>query len=191
MKTDKLQIENIVDSKDMANVHLIVEKYHPLIVSSINRYYNKPHEFEELYDEGVLEVCEALMDYDVNKNDSFGGYLKSRLYFFYISKNKFKENLSLDSPIGEEDLTLMDMLMDPMNIENEYEINEEYKILYKAIGELTERQRRVLLDFYIGRFSISDIAKKYDIKYRTVVNTKTMALKKLKKYLLSSKISKF
>lgn len=190
MKTDKLQIENIVESKDMANVHLIFEKYHPLIVSSINRYYNKPHEFEELYDEGVLEVCEALMDYDFNKNDSFGGYLKSRLYFFYISKNKFKEDLSLDAPIGEEDLTLMDMLMDPMNIEKEYEINEEYKILYKAIGELTERQRRVLLDFYIGKFSISEIANKYDIKYRTVVNTKTMALKKLKKYLLSSKISK-
>lgn len=191
MKTDKLQIENIVESKDMANVHLIVEKYHPLIVSSIKRYYNKPHEFEELYDEGVLEVCEALMDYDFNKNDSFGGYLKSRLYFFYISKNKFKEDLSLDSPVGEEDLTLMDMLMDPMNIEEEYEINEEYRILYKAIGELTERQRRVLLDFYIGKFSISEIANKYDIKYRTVVNTKTMALKKLKKYLLSSKISKF
>lgn len=191
MKTDKLQIENIVESKDMANVHLIVEKYHPLIVSSIKRYYNKPHEFEELYDEGVLEVCEALMDYDFNKNDSFGGYLKSRLYFFYISKNKFKEDLSLDSPVGEEDLTLMDMLMDPMNIEKEYEINEEYKILYKAIGELTERQRRVLLDFYIGKFSISEIANKYDIKYRTVVNTKTMALKKLKKNLLSSKISKF
>lgn len=190
MKTDKLQIENIVESKDMANVHLIVEKYHPLIVSSIKRYYNKPHEFEELYDEGVLEVCEALMDYDFNKNDSFGGYLKSRLYFFYISKNKFKEDLSLDSPIGEEDLTLMDMLMDPMNIEEEYELNEEYKILYKAIGELTEKQRRVLLDFYIGKFSISEIANKYDIKYRTVVNTKTMALKKLKKYLLSSKISK-
>ena len=190
MKTDKLQIEKIVECKDMANVHLIVKKYHPLIVSSINRYYNKPHEFEELYDEGVLEVCEALMDYDFNKNDSFGGYLKSRLYFFYISKNRFKGNLSLDSPIGEGGLTLMDMLMDPMNIEEEYEINEEYKILYKAIGELTERQRRVLLDFYIGKLSISDIANRCGIKYRTVVNTKTMALKKLKKYLLSSKISK-
>ena len=183
-----MQIEKIIENKDIKNVDVIVKKYHPLIVSSINRYYNKPHEFEELYDEGVLEICEALRDYDVKRNDSFGGYLKSRLYFFYISKNKEKESMSLDEPIGEDDLTLMDTLMDPSNIEEDFEEREEYKALYKGIRSLTHRQRNVILDFYIKKESISDIAKKYGVKYRTVVNTKTMALQKIKKYLLSSKI---
>ena len=182
-----MQIEKIIENKDMENVDVIVRKYHPLIVSSINRYYNKPHEFEELYDEGVLEVCEALRDYDFKRNDSFGGYLKSRLYFFYISKNKVKESLSLDEPIGEDDLTLMDTLMDPSNIEEDFEVKEEYRALYESIKSLTERQRNVLLDFYIRKESISDIAKNYGVKYRTVVNTKTMALEKMKKYLLNGK----
>lgn len=187
MKTTKLQIEKIIEEKDVKNAHIIVEKYHPLIVSSINRYYNKPHEFEELYDQGVLEICEAIRDYDINRNDSFGGYLKARLYYFYISKNKEKESLSLDEPVAEDDLTLMDMLEDPQNIEEDFLEREKYKGLYEAIKTLTERQRKILLDFYIRKISISDIAEKYNIKYRTVVNTKTMALEKLKKYLVNSK----
>lgn len=187
MKTTKLQIEKIIEEKDVKNAHVIVEKYHPLIVSSINRYYNKPHEFEELYDQGVLEICEAIRDYDINRNDSFGGYLKARLYYFYISKNKEKESLSLDEPVAEDDLTLMDMLEDPQNIEEDFLEREKYKGLYEAIKTLTERQRQILLDFYIRKISISDIAEKYNIKYRTVVNTKTMALEKLKKYLVNSK----
>lgn len=187
MKTTKLQIEKIIKEKDVKNAHVIVEKYHPLIVSSINKYYNKPHEFEELYDQGVLEICEAIRDYDINRNDSFGGYLKARLYYFYISKNKEKESLSLDEPVAEDDLTLMDMLEDPQNIEEDFLEREKYKCLYEGVKTLTERQRQILLDFYIRKISISDIAEKYNIKYRTVVNTKTMALEKLKKYLVSSK----
>ena len=182
-----MQIEKIIEEKDVKNAHIIVEKYHPLIVSSINRYYNKPHEFEELYDQGVLEICEAIRDYDINRNDSFGGYLKARIYYFYISKNKEKESLSLDEPVAEDDLTLMDMLEDPQNIEEDFLEREKYKGLYEAIKTLTERQRKILLDFYIRKISISDIAEKYNIKYRTVVNTKTMALEKLKKYLVNSK----
>lgn len=187
MKTTKLQIEKIIEEKDVKNAHVIVEKYHPLIVSSINRYYNKPHEFEELYDQGVLEICEAIRDYDINRNDSFGGYLKARLYYFYISKNREKESLSLDEPIAEDDLTLMDMLEDPQNIEEDFLEREKYKGLYEGVKTLTERQRQILLDFYIRKISISDIAEKYGVKYRTVVNTKTAALEKLKKYLISSK----
>ena len=93
----------------------------------------------------------------------------------------------MDEPIGEDDLTLMDTLMDPSNIEVDFEVREEYRALYESIKTLTDRQRNVLLDFYIKKESISDIAKNYGVKYRTVVNTKTMALEKMKKYLLNGK----
>ncbi len=157
------------------------------MVSSIKRYYNKPHDFDELYDEGILEICEALRDYERSKNSSFGGYLKSRLYYFYLGKNKVEEPISLDRPIGEEnDITLMDMLEDEQDIQGDYNKLLDYKNLHSSLESLTNRQKDILLDFYLKDLSIGEIADKYGIKYRTAFNTKKTALEKLKKYLVDN-----
>ncbi len=187
MNSYELQVEKIIEEKDMKNVDVIIKKYHPLLVSSIRRYYNKPHEFDELYDEGILEICEALKDYEKSKNSSFGGYLKSRLYYFYLGKNNLQEILSLDKPLGEEnDISLMDILEDEQDIQEDYNRSLEYGSLYDSLKILTKRQKNILLDFYINGLSIQQIAEKYHIKYRTAFNTKKTALEKLKKYLMDS-----
>lgn len=41
----------------------ILEAYRPLIISSIQRYANYPHLFEDLYQDGVVEIISALNDY--------------------------------------------------------------------------------------------------------------------------------
>ncbi|MDO5018194.1 MAG: sigma-70 family RNA polymerase sigma factor [Lagierella massiliensis] len=183
-KNQELQIQQIISEKDMSKVDMLIKRYHPLIVSSVRKCYGHDYEFEELYDQGVLEVCEALKEYDCKINNSFGGYLKSRLYYFYLTKGKKKEPLSLDMPVGEDNLCLMDLLEDDLNIERDFLKTEQHKELFDALNTLTSRQLTVVLDFYFKRKSIEEISNKMNIKYRTVVNTKTRALEKLKIFLI-------
>ncbi|NLC04430.1 MAG: sigma-70 family RNA polymerase sigma factor, partial [Tissierellia bacterium] len=60
-------------------------------------------------------------------------------------------------------------------------ISDENKILKDSLSVLGPRQRQVIWLFYVEEMSIGDIAHKLNISYRTVVNSKTKALKRLKK----------
>ncbi len=178
-------IEKIVLEKDMDKAYIVVDAYKPLLISSIRKFYNKPNLYEELLQEGILEICNAILDYDSTKNIPFGGYLKTRIYYFYLGKNNYKDStLSLDEKIvDDESLTLNDILADSTNIEEEFMIREDNKTLYNALEKLTNKQRNIVIDFYFNGLNLKDISTKYGISYRTAVNTKTVALKKLKRFL--------
>ena len=180
-------IEKIIEEKDISNSHLVVEAYKPLLISSIKKYYNKSYQFEELMQEGILEIIESIKDFDNSRNIPFSGYLKRRIYYFYLGKNHIKENLSLDINIGEEkEMTLGDLIEDNMNIEEDYLKKENSIEIKKALEKLTKRQREIIEDFYFHKKSIGEIAIEKNIKYRTVVNTKTTALEKLKKIIVKT-----
>ena len=180
-------IEKIIEEKDISNSHLVVEAYKPLLISSIKKYYNKSYQFEELMQEGILEIIESIKDFDNSRNIPFSGYLKRRIYYFYLGKNHIKENLSLDINIGEEkEITLGDLIEDNMNIEEDYLKKENSIEIKKALEKLTKRQREIIEDFYFHKKSIGEIAIEKNIKYRTVVNTKTTALEKLKKIIVKT-----
>ena len=57
---------------------------------------------------------------------------------------------------------------------------EEKYLLLESLNSLTKRQKQVIVDYYINKLSIDEIAEKLGVSYRTVVNTKTTAIKKLK-----------
>ena len=55
--------------------------------------------------------------------------------------------------------------------------------LRKAMRVLTQRQRKVVIYYYMKNKSIKEIYHILKISYRTIINTKTTALKKLRKQL--------
>ena len=170
---------------DVRSTDLLMKELYPLIVSSIKRYYYKFEEFDDLLQEGRLVVLECLQSYDPRKGTHFLGYVKHMLKFYYLDKHKGKVHFSLNEKIGdEEDDELIDLLEsqeeDPLDI---FLKHEENQTLYIALDELTRRQRDIIVDFYCEGLSINKVAEKYGISYRTVVNTKTLALSKLKKLL--------
>ena len=65
---------------------------------------------------------------------------------------------------------------------------EKDEMLSKCLSVLTERQREVVIYFYIEKFSIGKIANRLNISYRTVVNTKTKAIKKLQNELINNSL---
>lgn len=170
---------------DVESTELIIEKLNPLIVASIRRYYNKAADYDDLIQEGRLAVLECIKDYDESKGVYFLGYVKTMLKFLYLNKHKEKILLSLNTPIGEsKDQELIDILeSEDGDILEEILKTEELEEIRYALESLTERQRKVIIYFYFEGYSISEIAKRMDATYRTIVNTKTNALEKMRRML--------
>lgn len=162
----------------------IINKLQPLIISSIRRYYNNVKEFEELIQEGNLMILESLKDYDFDKGVHFLGYIKSNLKYLYLNKHKRKIHLSLNEPLGDGELEMIDFLVSDaqpvLDILLEDEINLKLK---EALEKLTERQREIIILYYVKNMSMDDIGNKLGISYRTVVNIKTKALENLRKLM--------
>lgn len=172
------------EGNDLAKERLLL-RLKPLILASIRRYYNHREEYEDLIQEGYEIVLRALKDYDPNKGSQFLGYTKLQLKYHYLDKNKGKILSSLNVPIGDEDMELLDLLESkdagPVDkILSEEELGE----LVGALNLLTERQREIIMEFYFNGLSLKDIARKLNISYSTVANTKTSGLKKLRDHLV-------
>lgn len=176
---------------DVNSTREIIERVQGLIFNSIQRYYNDRNEYEDLIQEGNLVVLEAIEDYDENRGVYFLGYLKTMLKYTYLNKHKIKHHLSLNVAVGDDAETQwIDMLEsdDHSALDNLLEL-EEVSELKDALEKLTDRQREVVIAYYLEKLSINDISKRLGITYRTVVNTKTRALERLKDSLTTEIVS--
>lgn len=168
----------------------VVGRLLPLVISSIKSYYNRRNIYEELIQEGNLCILEAIESFREDRNVYFLGYVKTQLRYLYLNKNTEKIHLSLNTKIGEdEEDEILNTLADDSLELDEVLVREEMRVdLMEALNCLTPRQKQIIIHFYVNRMSISEIAHKLDISYRTVVNTKKRALDKLRERLEESSI---
>lgn len=161
----------------------LLAKMKPLIINSIRRYYNNIQLYDDLIQEGYEIILEAVRNFDDTRGVYFLGYIKTLLKYHYLNKHREKYIISLNTPIGESEEELMDILegdeLDPLdNIIQ----TEEYIELRNSFSLLTERQRKVVVLYYSCHMPIGKIAERLGVSYRTVVNTKAAAIQKLKKH---------
>lgn len=166
---------------DLESKEEIIKSLQPLLVSSIRRYYYNKNEVEDLMQEGNLKILESINNYDEDKGVYFLGYIKTMLKYMYLDKHKERQHMSLNEKTGDGNDEIIDLLVsEEADIGDTIASKEELKELNKILKVLTERQRQVIVLFYIEKKNMHEIGAKLDISYRTVVNTKTMALKKLR-----------
>ena len=155
----------------------------PLIVSSIKRYYNNMQMYDDLIQEGYEVVLNVLNNEGIKDGKHFLGYLKNALRFHYLDKYKETEHtISLNQSLGDgENLEIIDLIEDDSLTQEELTIkHEELRLLKNSLSILSERQKQVIILFYIHKMTMKDIADKLNVSYRTVVNTKATALNKLR-----------
>ena len=170
---------------DVTSLEQILLDLHPLIISSIKRYYYRVDLFDDLIQDGRIVILECINNYDHSKGVYFLGYVKTMLRYLYINKHKTVATLSLNKKIGnDEEDELIDLLesKDDGLLERiiKYENNQ---VIRQAILRLPMRQRQVIISFFCEGLTISQISQRYNIAYRTVVNVKTAALKTLRRSL--------
>ncbi|KNF09676.1 RNA polymerase sigma factor, sigma-70 family [Gottschalkia purinilytica] len=174
-----------LEGKDQSIGKLIVN-LKPLIINSIKKYYNNYNLFDDLIQEGNEIILRVLKTMTFESEKHFLGYVKNALRFHYLDKHKQKNmDISLNQTISQDEkIEMIDTIIDESLTQEEMVIkNEEVNILWKGILSLTERQQEIITLYYIERKPIEYIARTLNISYRTVVNTKSTALKRLKKII--------
>lgn len=180
------EIESLVTlgkKGDRSSKEKLLFKLKPLILSSIKRYYNDYSQYDDFIQEGYEIILNCIKNYDNSKETKFLGYVKLQLKYHYLDKHKEKSLLSLNETIddGEE---FIDYIKDdgfgPLEIAIN---NQERESLYRGLSSLSKRQREIFISYYIKGMNMVDISKELDISYRTVVNTKTKAVEKMKKII--------
>lgn len=182
------EIENLVSLSSEGDKNAKEElllKLKPLIISSIRRYYNNRSCYDDLIQEGYEVILKCVEEHDPLKGATFLGYTKTMLKFHYLNKHKEKIHLSLNERVGDGENEIIDFLEgEEMEILDSIILKEEKRLLLDSLNCLTERQRQVVIYYYIEGKSIGEIAKILGISYRTVVNTKTNSLNKLRKIIV-------
>ena len=164
----------------------LLRKLKPLIIKSIRKYYNDFSQYEDLLQQGYEVILSGIDEFDEEKDVNFLWFIKMKLKFYYLDKHKYKKEKpsSLNKPIGEDGDEILDLIPDndksPLDKVLEKERNAR---LRKAMKVLTQRQRKVVIYYYMKNKSIKEISRILKISYRTVINTKTTALKKLRKQM--------
>jgi len=159
----------------------ILERAHPLIISSINKYAINKGEFEDLYQEGALAVLEVLEKYEESKNVNIFYYLKLQLKFFYLNYGRYdKKTISLNQPIGE-DIEIQDTLMDEYSsVEDIVFSSFDSQGAYKALRELTRDDRYIIEQSIILQRTLEDLAKELHMSRTTLFRRKKKILNRLK-----------
>lgn len=165
----------------------LLNKLKPAILSAIKRYYNVCQEYDDLIQEGYELILKCMKEYDFDKNVHFLWFVKLRLKYYYLDKNKKQIGcVSLNSPVfsDNENIELIDIIADEKPNHEEIVIkNENIRKLCYGIKNLTQRQKDIILRYYFKNQPMKDIAREMGISYRTVVNLKTKGINKLKKII--------
>lgn len=171
---------DVASGREDAGLELLM-RLQPLIISSIKKYYNKTEDMEDLVQEGRLLVLQSIGDYREDYSVPYLGFIKSRLKYLYLGKNRNRRILSLNVQVGEDGEDHMDLLEDGFKLEEDYIRREQGSELLRMISRLPLRERQVVQGYYLENLSIGDISKRHGITYRTVVNTKRRALERMRK----------
>ena len=168
-------------SGDTEAVLLLIKKLNPLIYRTIRRY-GKSRDKEDDYQIACICILESLADFDSSRNTQFIAYVKLKLKYTFLNQ-KINSDVSLDKEF-ESGGTLLDTLRDTSPSPEELSLQSEIcQRLKSGIGELSYRQRQIITLYYFDDCSLVEIAKRLKLSYRTVVNTKGNAIKKLRRSL--------
>ncbi|SHJ72872.1 RNA polymerase sporulation-specific sigma factor [Dethiosulfatibacter aminovorans DSM 17477] len=179
------QLERVLEGS-MQAMEQIMEMTTPLIKSSIKKYFLGNMPYEDLLQEGYLVIAECLDDYDPDKQVPFLGYAKTRLKFYYMDlgrRSNKDECDSLNRQINGKEgaVEVMELVEDESSsAEGNLLKCEEYLFLLKSLKILTARESQIIRLYYFQNKTMKEIASGLELSYRTVVNIKTGAIKKLR-----------
>lgn len=183
-----------------------MKRYHKLVLDNENLIYYVIKKLgiykhiDEFYDIGMIGLCKAARGFDEESGYSFGNYaincIKHELYSYGRKQrnNRWHNMISLDNVINDDKVTVLELIADDVNIEEDIIRKELYKELYKNIKKLSTVEQLVINCSYglNGYMKITQhdilILLKRNYKMRCnsqayISRIKSRAIKKLKRYL--------
>lgn len=183
------------------NTALLLEKYEPFLWKKCRKweaiFKKMGYELEDLEQEVRLTFLSAISSYNEEVGASFYTYLnlavdarfKNLLRSMQTHKNKaIVEALSLSSPTQKENITLMDVLMDPKNDVNlTLETHELEAAILSFLYELPPEMASILELSFHG-YSVKSLSLLFEKSPRAISSILSRNRKKLKDYLVKKNL---
>ena len=159
-------------------MNAIIEKYQPLLISMANRFpiFDK----NEAYIMARDMVFDIVLDFDSEKG-SFGGYLKYRLYFYFLNECK-KERVSSLNDRDMKGVEIIEKIEDDSSFDNDFVKSIEIEELFKAIKTLKKQEREILYLKYDKNLPHKEIARLLNLSTKSITNYHYTIIRKLRKY---------
>lgn len=175
-------VEKALEKDQKARLKLI-ESLKPMILSRIRRIHPYTDMKEDLVQEAIILLLECLDSFNKEKKVPFVHYYHMQLqYYLWDQAKKLQKSelclLDQPDPSGQ---CLVDQLQSQENIEDSLFMEEESQDLEKIILLLPQREAQVIQLHYYNNLSLGEIAAYLKLSYQTIANTKTRALKKIRR----------
>ena len=177
----------------LAEEHLI-RRFEGLVYERTRPYFLPGAEKDDLLQEGMLGLCEAIYAYDTEKCDSFSAFASICITREVLSAVKkynrqkhltLNSSLSLDAPVDDtEDASLMGLIEDEAAPDMEEHIiaKEEIQNWERTIHLVLTPAEKEVLWYYMEGKHYQDIADVTNKTVKSVNNTMQRIRKKLQKY---------
>ena len=172
----------LVEEKDENALNILYDKYKPIVDLKAKKYlkYGKKIglEYEDLYQEGMLGLSEAIVSFDQEKNaqfKTFANLCMERQIFSLLKKASRKkhtllnDSVSLDEKINDDENTLLDVFFEKGTNPSElYEYKESKKELFEKIYSILTPLEKEVFDLKINNFDYNEISQLLNKSYKYV-----------------------
>ena len=172
---------------------IMLYKYRPLIVSIAQKYvkHNKTLDLNDLVQEGMLALNDAVMSFNDEKDANFGTFAKicieRRISTFVkgINRNKHKIlNESISYDIEDEDATFDKFLVDNSHEPLSLVTNQEWaKILIDKINNHLSNNEKEIFNLKLQGYNYNEIALKLNKTPKSIDNALQRIKNKVKSLL--------
>jgi len=198
---DNELIAYIKENNEEAN-NIIFEKYRPLIVGAASRMFNycknSGLELNDLIQEGMLGLNQALNSFDTTRDVTFYTYAKTcierKIVSLVVSSRRLKhkilnESISIEIYNDNDEFVNLDKLLsdsstDPETIMFDNEQNNE--LIDKIKNQLTPFEQQVF-ELKINNFNYNEIAEILDKDSKSIDNALQRIKIKIKEKILLTK----
>ena len=151
--SEELECLQKIQEGDKKSKDKLIEHNLRLVAHIIKKYYNTNYEQEDLISIGTIGLIKAVNSFKLDKNIKFSTYasrcIENEILMYFRSQKKTLYNAHIDDPIDMDKngnpLTLLDIIADTVNIEENVETKiraERAKLL--IIESLSPRERLII-----------------------------------------------
>lgn len=181
---DDIDLINRIKEGDTDSLDILIRKYMGLIRSQVRKSFLVGGDEEDLLQEGLLALINAVKLYDPSKNKSFSSYVTlcvhSRIIDTIRKATRGKHKILNDAFSLFDDETSFNPIttIDPLN---NYLEKEKLQNFYKKLNIILNPLQNKLLKLYFEGYTYSEISDKLNISTKKVDNTLNTIKNKLKR----------
>jgi RNA polymerase sporulation-specific sigma factor len=147
--------------------------------------WSKIYDIDDLEQMCLLGLYKAYNKYDSTKGYQFMTYagiiMTNEIKMYHRKEAKYiNMNYIEDGVNGTEKITYEDFLEDEINYEDKALESIQLKEIYSALDILTERDKQIVLDYYIYSLSQVHLQQKYKLTQPVISRTLKKSLSKIR-----------